>query len=73
MKDDPIVAEVRKIRRDILESYGWDFEKMSRDLMKKQWRSGHPVVSCPDKKAGVVCEPGAVYSTKTPKSGRKTK
>ncbi len=22
---------------------------------------------------GVVCEPGAVYSTKTPKSGRKTK
>ena len=45
MKDDPIVAEVRKNRRDILKSYNWDFEKMSRDIMKRQWESGHKVVS----------------------------
>ena len=49
MKDDPIVAEVRKNRRAILESYDWDFEKMSRDVMKRQWESGHKVVS-PTKK-----------------------
>ncbi len=45
MKDDSIVAEVRKNRRAILESYDWDFEKMSRDVMKRQWQSGHRVVS----------------------------
>lgn len=45
MKDDPIVVEVRKNRRDILQSYDWDFEKMSRDVMQRQWESGHKVVS----------------------------
>jgi hypothetical protein len=50
MHDDPIVAEVRERRRDILESYDWDFEKMSRDVMKRQWQSGHDVVSRPKRK-----------------------
>ena len=45
MKTDPIVAEVRKQRMDILASYGGDFEKMSQDVMKRQWTSGHKVVS----------------------------
>ncbi len=44
MMDDPIVAEIRKNRRDILESYDWDFEKMSRDIMKRQWESGRKVI-----------------------------
>ena len=44
MKDDPIVAEVRKNRSAILESYDWDFERMSRDVMKRQWESGRKVV-----------------------------
>lgn len=47
MKDDPIVAEVRKIREEMLASYGGDFERMFQDIMKRQWESGHPVVSFP--------------------------
>lgn len=45
MTDDPIVAEVRKARREILESYGWDYRKMLQDAMKRQQESGRPVVS----------------------------
>ncbi|NKB23045.1 MAG: hypothetical protein GKR87_01330 [Kiritimatiellae bacterium] len=45
MNDDPIVTEVRKNRMAILESYNWDFEEMSRDVMKRQWESGRKVVS----------------------------
>ncbi len=49
MNDDPIVAEVRKNRRAILDSYDWDFERLTRDVMKRQWESGHKVVK-PKKK-----------------------
>jgi hypothetical protein len=34
--NDPIVAEIRKHRMNILESYDWDFRKMSLDVMKRQ-------------------------------------
>jgi hypothetical protein len=44
MKDDPIVAAVRQRRREILESFGGDFEAMSRAMMRKQHDSGHRVV-----------------------------
>ena len=44
MNDDPIVAEVRRARKEILESYDWNFAKMSRDVMKRQKESGHKVV-----------------------------
>ena len=44
MTDDPIVAEVRNARRQILESYGWDYHKMLRDAMKRQAESGRHVV-----------------------------
>ena len=43
--NDPIVAEIREHRMKILESYDWDFRKMSRDVMKRQFESGHKVVS----------------------------
>ena len=45
MKDDPIVDAVRKVRREILEPYDWDFERMSRDVMKRQKESGRKIVS----------------------------
>jgi len=51
MKTDAIVSEVRKQRQAVLESYGGDFEKMSRDAMKRQWQSGHRVVSRPARSA----------------------
>jgi hypothetical protein len=46
MHKDSIVTEVRRQRRAILESYNWDFEAMSRDVVKRQWTSGHKVVNC---------------------------
>jgi len=45
MSRDPLVDEVRRQRAEILKSYDWDFERMSRDVMKRQWQSGHRVVS----------------------------
>lgn len=59
MNDDPIVSEVRKQRMAILESYGWDFEKMSREVMKRQWKSGHNVVSRAKKKPQQGVAPNA--------------
>ncbi len=45
MTNDPIVDEVRQARKEILESYNGDYKAMLRDMMKKQWESGHKVVS----------------------------
>ncbi len=42
-----IVEEVRNARRKILESFGGDFERYCRDVMKRQGSSGHRVVSGP--------------------------
>jgi hypothetical protein len=44
MKDDPIVSEVRRNRIALLESFGGDFGKLSRDAMRRQWQSGRIVV-----------------------------
>ncbi len=46
-----IVGEARKARTEILESYAWGIEAMMRDMMKRQWESGHTVVSMPPKRA----------------------
>jgi len=51
MKTDAIVSEVRKQRQAVLETYGGDFEKMSRDAVKRRWLSGHRVVSRPARSA----------------------
>jgi hypothetical protein len=66
MKTDPIVAEVRKSRQKILESYGWDFDKMSQDVMKRQWNSGRKVVTFDGRKSDgeatpQMAEPEAQY------------
>lgn len=34
--DDPIVAEVRQARMEILESFGGDLEAMLRDVIRRQ-------------------------------------
>lgn len=49
MFKDPIVEEVRKHRREILESHDWDVEAMMREAMVKQWHRGRKVLS-PQKK-----------------------
>ena len=66
MKDDPIVAEVRRIRQEILASYGGDVHKMLQAAMKKQWESGRKVVTLSGKKIvdaakPQVAETGAGY------------
>ena len=45
MSRDPLVDEVRRQRAEILKSYDWDVERMSRDVMQRQWQSGWRVVS----------------------------
>lgn len=67
MKDDPIVAEVRKARQEILASFGGDMERMFRDIMARQEKSGHPLVSEPpgksaDQSNAHVAEGGAGYA-----------
>ena len=44
MHNDPIVEEVRRVRREILASHGGSFTAMSQDVMKRQWHSGHEVI-----------------------------
>ena len=34
--DDPIVAEVRQARKEILDSFGGDYKAMLRDLRRRQ-------------------------------------
>ena len=54
MNRDPIVEEVRKNRREILEAFGGDFTAMAKDAMARQWQSGHKVVTRPPKRPGVT-------------------
>ena len=51
MTDDPIVSEVRKGRREILEAHGWDYRRMLQDAMGRQKQSGRRVVRLGEKKA----------------------
>jgi uncharacterized protein YuzE len=54
MNRDPIVDEVRKNRREILEAFGGDFSAMVKDAMIRQWKSGHKVVTrSPKRPSGI--------------------
>jgi len=68
MEDDPIVAEVRKARAEILEEYGGDFDKMWEGLMANQWTSGRRVVAFDGEKMVEVKGPDDL-----PKSASATK
>ena len=50
MTDDPIVSEVRRGRREILEAYGWDYRRMLQDAMGRQKQSDRRVVRLGKKK-----------------------
>ena len=54
MNRDPIVEEVRKNRREILEAFGGDFTAMAKDAMTRQWHSGHKVVTRSPKRPRVT-------------------
>lgn len=57
--DNPIINEVRRVREEILESYGGDIEAMMRDMMKKQYESGREVVPPPERKTPPVTTAGS--------------
>jgi hypothetical protein len=60
MNDDPIIAEVRKIREQYARRFNYDLDAICQDLKGRQKRSGRRVVSFPPKrvleKAPVVRE-----------------
>ena len=45
--EDPIVAEVRKVREALYAEAGYDLYQLSRRLREEQARSGRPVVTRP--------------------------
>ncbi|MEI8373948.1 MAG: hypothetical protein WCJ35_14055 [Planctomycetota bacterium] len=47
--NDPIVAEVRKVREEYARQFNFDLHAMCEDLRRKQKLSGGPVVSFPKK------------------------
>jgi hypothetical protein len=50
MKDDPIVAEVRRAREQLAAKFNYDVAAIVRDLRERQWKSGHRVVRAPARK-----------------------
>jgi hypothetical protein len=45
MRDDPIVAEVRKIRQKIAAKFKYDVRAIAEDARKREKKSGHPTAS----------------------------
>jgi hypothetical protein len=53
MTEDPIVAEVRRIREEYARRFNYDLDAMFRDIQEKQSRSGRTYVSFPPKRPAV--------------------
>ena len=68
MIEDPIVAEVRKIRDRHAAKFNYDLDAIFRDLKEKEKTSGRAYVSFPPRrsqsKAAVTVVPGAIHDTK---------
>ena len=45
MKEDPIVAEIRKIREERASSFGFDIQKIVEDAQRRQSLSHRKIVS----------------------------
>lgn len=60
MWKDPIVEEVRRIRDEHAKRFNYDLHAICEDFRKKQWSSGHTVVSRQPRRAAIhVAEQGA--------------
>lgn len=42
---DPIIAEVRRVKTELLEKFNYDMAAMARDARARQSKSGHPVIT----------------------------
>ena len=72
MWEDPIVAEVRKIREDYAAQFSFDLQTLCRALKEREQRDPRPKVSFPPKPAKLVrkAKPTAVLAEgKTPYEG----
>ncbi|MGA2034869.1 MAG: hypothetical protein ABSG68_21675 [Thermoguttaceae bacterium] len=45
MEDDPIIAEIRKIREEHAKRFNFDVRAMGEDLRRRQFKGGRKVVS----------------------------
>ena len=48
--ENPIIAEVRKARSELLDAVNGNIEALLRDMMKRQHESGRQVVKLPTEK-----------------------
>ena len=44
---DPVMAEVRRIKAELLKKFNHDMAAMARDARARQNQSGHPVITKP--------------------------
>ena len=54
MADDPIVAEVRRIREKQAARFNFDIDAIVQDAMERQGKDGRKVVSLPPKRPVVA-------------------
>jgi antitoxin component of MazEF toxin-antitoxin module len=57
MWEDPIVAEVRKAREELLARYNGDLAAMVKDLQAKAAANGRPLVSLPPRRVPLRAQP----------------
>ena len=50
MKEDAVVAEVRRIRDEHAARFGYDLDAIVEDLKKREGKDGSPVVCLPPKR-----------------------
>jgi len=48
--EDPIIAEIRKIRDEHAAKFNFDLHAICEDLRKKEKSCGHPLVSLPPRR-----------------------
>lgn len=65
--DNPIIAEIRARRLEMLNTYNGDMDAMMRDMMKSQFERGHNVVSFQPKKSVESSDNYLYHSPKEPK------
>ena len=53
MKDDPIVAEVRRIRHEHAARFNFDLESIVKDLKSQEQASGRPYLRLPPRRLAV--------------------
>ena len=51
MQDDPIVAEVRRVRQDYARKFGYDLDAMAADLQRKEREHPERLISFAPKPA----------------------